>query len=68
MEKEEIIKILEKRIKYLKQNMNLTRKAILRAQSNKDFKSAIANIRQYEKEDYALYELRKFEKEINSTE
>ena len=64
METKELIEIVKKRIKYLKGCMNLTRKAIIRAQTNKDFESAIANIRSYDNESYALFELKRLETDI----
>ena len=68
MKEEDFIQIVKKRIKYLKQSMNLTRKNILNAQSNKDFKSAIGNMRSYDNESYALFELEKLEEELKQEE
>lgn len=58
------IQIIKERIKYLKTDMNLTRKSIIRAQSHKDFKNAIANMRTYDNQDYALFELKKLEEDL----
>ena len=61
MEKQELLNIVKKRIEYLKTNINLTKKFILNAQSDKDFKSAIEMIKSYNNENYALFELKKLE-------
>ena len=64
MEKQELLNIVKKRIEYLKANINLTKKFILNAQSNRDFESAIRNIKSYDNENYALFELKKLEEDL----
>jgi len=64
--KSDVINILNKRIKYHKTNMKLIKEAILRAQSFKDFKIAIANMKNYENMNYALFVLNKLKEEYGS--